>query len=35
MEGDLSKTPVGSIDVKPSNECSTPKHCVLWFAVTT
>jgi len=31
MEGDLSKTPVGSIDVKPSNECSTPKPVTMYY----
>lgn len=31
MEGDLSKTPVGSIDVKPSNECSTAKPVTMYY----
>jgi len=31
MEGDLSKTPVGSIDVKPSSECSTAKPVTMYY----
>jgi hypothetical protein len=31
MEGDLSKIPVGSIDVKPNNECSTAKPVTMYY----
>ena len=31
MEDDLSKMPVGSIDMKPSNECSTTKPVTMYY----